>query len=67
LWKHVRLRFNQNLREQQGIAYSAGSQTYTFSSYGARPERALFLVLCDREKIGTDMRDLGMGELKVIQ
>jgi zinc protease len=33
----------------------------------ARPERAFFLLLGDREKIGTDMRDLGMGELKVMQ
>jgi len=67
LWKHVRLRFNQNIREQQGIAYSAGSPIYTFGSYGARPERALFLLVGDREKIGTDMPDLGMGELRVIQ
>jgi zinc protease len=33
----------------------------------ARPERAFFLLLGDREKIGTDFRDLAMGELKVIQ
>jgi hypothetical protein len=33
----------------------------------ARPERAFFLLLGDRQKIGTDMRELGMGELKVMQ
>jgi hypothetical protein len=33
----------------------------------ARPERAFFLLLGDREKIGTDLRDLGIGELKVMK
>ena len=32
----------------------------------ARPERAFFLLPGDREKIGTSMGDLGMGELKAM-
>ena len=33
----------------------------------ARPDRMLFLLLWDREKIGTDFRDLVMAELLVLQ
>jgi len=32
-----------------------------------RPERAVFLLLGDHEKIGAGMSDLDMGDLKVMQ